>query len=132
MQAHRSFRISDASFRDTPWAVAAFGLLSVFCIGLGVLLESLPTFWSGFLAGAGLASITTLLLMGPRPRTVDVAALPTPSERVRAMCADPAGSRVEAIHLYCRETGLGLAEGKAAIEACRTPLNTGMQPEQRP
>lgn len=65
MTEHKSFRISDFSLRDLPWAVTAYLLLSLFSIGLGLFLESLPGFWSGLLLGAGGALLVAFLLLGP-------------------------------------------------------------------
>jgi hypothetical protein len=119
MTEHKSFRISGFSIRDIPWAVAAYFILSLLSIGLGVFLESLPEFWSGFLSGAGLALVGAFLLLGPRTRKIDVAALPQPSEKVRAKCDDPNCSLVEAVKAYREETGLGLSEAKAVVESYR-------------
>ena len=115
MTEHKPFRVSDFSLRDLPWAVAAYLLLSLFSVGLGLFLESLPSFWSGLLLGAGGAFIVAFFLLRPVKKKVDVAALPSPSANVRAKCDDPSGSFVEAVKAYRDETGLGLAEATAVL-----------------
>jgi hypothetical protein len=101
MTQHRSFRIGDFSLRDVPWAVAAYLIISLFSIGLGVFLESLPEFWRGVLLGGGCAWFASLLgyyfLLGPATKKIDVASLPEPSATVMAKCDDPACSFVEAV-----------------------------------
>jgi hypothetical protein len=120
MTQHRSFRISDFSFRDVPWAVAAYLLISLFSIGFGVLLESLPEFWRGVLLGGGLGGgcsflLTCYFLLGPATKEIDVASLPEPSATVIAKCDDPACSLAEAVKAYRDETGLGLTEAAAVL-----------------
>jgi hypothetical protein len=115
MNEHRSFRISDFSLRDAPWAVAAYLILSLFSIGLGLFLESLPEFWSGLLLGVGCAFLASFFLFRPAKKEVDVAALPRPSANVMAKCDDPACSLVEAVKAYREETGLGLTEAVAVL-----------------
>jgi hypothetical protein len=120
MSKQRSFKISDFSLRDAPWAIAAYLVISLLSIGLGVVLESLPEFWSGVLLGAGCALLGSALfalcfLLGPSTKQVDVAALPEPSATVRAKCDDPGGSLVEAVKAYREETGLGLTEATAVL-----------------
>ena len=58
-------------------------------------------------------------MLGPRTCKIDVAALPQPSEKVRAKCDDPNCSLVEAVKAYREETGLGLSEAKAVVESYR-------------
>lgn len=115
MPEHDSFRVTDFSLRDIPWAVAAYLLLSLLAVGLGLFLESLPSFWSGLLLGAGTAFVVAFFLLRPVKKKVDVTALPSPSANVRAKCDDPSGSFVEAVRLYRDETGLGLAEATAVL-----------------
>jgi hypothetical protein len=124
MTEQESVRISSFSIRDIPLAVAAYFVLSLLSIGLGVFLESLPEFWSGVLSGAGLALLGAFFLFGPSPREIDVAALPKPSEKVRAKCDDPNCSLVEAVKAYREEAGLGLSEAKALVESYRAKKNT--------
>jgi len=112
---HKSFRISDFSLRDVPWAVAAYLIISLFSIGLGVFLESLPKFWSGVLLGAGCALLASIFLLRPATKKVDVATLPRPSASVRTKCDDPSSSFVEAVKAYRDETGLGLTEATAVL-----------------
>jgi hypothetical protein len=70
MTEHRSFRISDFSLRDLPWVVAAYLIISLFSIGLGVLLESLPKFWSGLLLGAGCGFLASFFLFRPVKKNI--------------------------------------------------------------
>jgi ribosomal protein L7/L12 len=51
-----------------------------------------------------------------RHLNLDVDELPPLSDRVKAVAADP-GRKIEAIKLLREETGAGLAEAKAAVEA---------------
>lgn len=115
MTKHRSFRISGISIRDVPWALAAYLVISVFSIGLGAFLESLPSFWNGLLLGGGIALLVALFLLRSGRKKVDVSALPSPSARVRAKCDDPGSSLVEAVKAYREETGLGLTEATAVL-----------------
>ena len=115
MSEHKSFRVSDFSLRDIPWAVAAYIIISLLSIGLGLVLESLPSFWSGLLLGAGGALLIAYLLLRPVKKEVDIAALPRPSASVRAICDDRAGSFVAAVKAYRDETGLGLSEATAVL-----------------
>jgi hypothetical protein len=120
MNEHRSFRISDFSLRDVPWAVAAYLILALFSIGLGVLLESLPDLWRGLLLGGGCALFASSLLayyflLGPATKEIDFGSLPEPSATVMAKCDDPACSLAEAVKAYREETGLGLTEATAVL-----------------
>ena len=116
MAGHKSFRISDFSLRDAPWGIAAYMILSAFAIGLGLLMESLPRFWSGLLLGTGGALIVAFILLRPVQKKIDIATLPNPSDHVKAMCDDPACSFVKAVKAYRDETGLGLSEATAVLE----------------
>jgi len=115
MTEHRAFRISDFSIRDVPWVLAAYLVISIFSIGLGIFLESLPGFWSGLLLGSGIALLLAFFLLRPGGKKVNVTALPSPSANVRAKCDDPDGSFVEAVKVYREETGLGLTEATAVL-----------------
>ena len=119
MSDPKPFRPSDFSLRDIPGFVIVYLVISVASVGLGLLLERMPEFWRGFLFGGGLALMGALILFGPKPRKIEVAALPQPSEEVRAKCDDPNCSLVEAVKAYRDETGLGLSEAKALIESYR-------------
>jgi len=119
MTEHRSFRPSDFSLQDIPGFVVAYLIISVVSVGLGLLLAGLPDFWRGLLFGGGLALMGSFLLFRPRPRNIDVAALPQPSVEVRAKCDDLNCSLVEAVKAYRDETGLGLSEAKAVVESYR-------------
>ena len=52
---HRSFVISDFSVRDIPVALLAFAMISIASVVLGLAVESLPSFWRGFLFGIAVA-----------------------------------------------------------------------------
>ena len=119
MSKYRSFKISDFSLRDVPWAIAAYLAISLLSIGLGVLLESLPKFWSGFFLGGGSGLLAAFFLLRPARKEVDVASLPEPSATVRAKCDDPGGSFVQAVKAYREETGLGLTEATAVLREYR-------------
>jgi hypothetical protein len=126
MTEHKSFRISDFSLRDVPWAVAAYLIISLFSIGLGVLLESLSEFWSGLLLGAGCAFLASYFLLRPAKKEVDIAAFPRPSASVMAKCDDPACSLVEAVKVYREETGLGLNEAAAVLRNYQASKQSGI------
>ena len=64
MSKHRSFKPSDFSLRDIPGFIVAYIIISLFSIGLGLLIEALPEFWSGILVGAGFAMLGTFLQPG--------------------------------------------------------------------
>ena len=129
MKDHKSFQITDFSLRDVPWAVAAYLVLSVCSIGLGIFLELLPKFWSGLLVGAGGALLVAFFLLRPVKKEVDVEALPRPSAKVRAKCDDPAGSFIEAVKAYREETGQGLPEAMAALRNYQDGQQHGGQTE---
>ena len=127
MTHHRSFRISDFSLWDVPRAVAAYLIISLFSIGVGVLLESLPEFWRGVLLGGGCSFLLTCyLLLGPATKEVDVASLPEPSATVIAKCDDPACSFVEAVKASREETGLGLTEATAVVRNYQAGKQAGI------
>lgn len=50
-KSHRSFVVSDFSVRDIPVAVLAYVIISAACVVLGLAVESLTSFWRGFLFG---------------------------------------------------------------------------------
>jgi hypothetical protein len=129
MSKHKSFRITDFSLRDLPWAVGAYFVLSLFAIGLGLLLEPVPPFLSGLLLGVGGALLLAFYLLRPLKKEVDVAALPSPSAKVRAKCDDPASSFVDAVKAYREETGLGLEEAKAVLEDYQNSERNGERTE---
>ena len=52
---HRSFVVSDFSMRDIPVALLAYGIISVASVVMGLAVESLPSFWRGFLFGIAAA-----------------------------------------------------------------------------
>ena len=52
---HRSFVVTDFSMREIPGALVAYGLLSAVCVALGLAVESLTSFWQGFVYGIAVA-----------------------------------------------------------------------------
>jgi len=116
MSKHRSFRPSDFSLRDTPYFLMVCLVASPICVGVGLAIESIPSFWRGLLSGVGLGFSIALILLHPE-KEVDVDALPKPSSNVRAKCDDPGCSLVEAVKLYRDETGLSLTEATAVVKA---------------
>ena len=128
MTEHKSFRVSDFSFRDVPGFIAGYILISIVAVCIGLLLEPLPEFWRGGLLGGGVALMVAYRLLAPSPQKIDVAALPQPSGAVRAKCDDPNCSLAEAVKAYRDETGLGLSEAKAAVDfyrASKSPKEQG-------
>ena len=120
MTKHRSFRISDFSLREVPWAVAAYIIIALLSTGVGVLLESLPKFWRGVLLGGGCVLTACYLLacyyrFGLATKEIDVASLPKPSARVVAKYDDPHCSLVDAVSVHREETGLELTEATAVV-----------------
>ncbi len=58
-QRHRWFVVSDFSMRDIPFTLLAFIIISVASVALGLVVESLSSFWRGYLWGI----VTTILAM---------------------------------------------------------------------
>ena len=121
---HESFKPSDFSFKDFSlqnigFYLAAYLIISLFFVGIGSFLVTLPDFWRGVLLGSGISLMVAFGLFGPKPRKIDVAAPPQPSAEVRAKCDDPSCSLVEAVKAYRDETGLGLFEAKAFVDSYR-------------
>lgn len=56
-KAHRSFVVSDFSVRDIPFAVLVYVIISAICIVLGLAVESLTSFWQGFVFGIAVALV---------------------------------------------------------------------------
>lgn len=112
---HRSFVPSDFSARDVPWVFLGCLVVLVFLTGFAFLFHSVPVFWRGFFLGL----CVMFILLGPRGKKIDIAALPRPSEAVRAKCGDPACPLVEAVKAYREETGVGLSEAKAFVDPQR-------------
>ena len=128
MSKHRSFRPSDFSLKDFSirnigFFLAAYLVISVLSIGIGLFLEAVPEFWRGVLLGAGVALIGAFGLFGPKARKIDVSALPQPSAGVRAICDDPDSTLAEAVKAYRDETGLGLREAVAVLESHQASQN---------
>ena len=116
MKKSRSFVPSDFSFRDTPYFLMVYLVASVICIGVGLAIESIPSFCRGLLSGVGLGFLGALALLR-RGKEIDISSLPKPSSQVRAKCSDPDSSLVEAVKLYREETGASLTEATAVLRA---------------
>ena len=118
MNKHRSFMPSDFrfSFRFMFLFLVVFIVLSVISIGLGLMVETIPEFWRGFLCGVGLGLLIPSVLLFPK-KEIDIASFPEPSENVKTICDDPNCSLVEAVKIYCEETGVGLSEATAVLRA---------------
>jgi hypothetical protein len=116
MGKHRSFVPSDFLLRNTPRFLIGYLVISLICIVLGLLLQALPVFWRGLLCGVGLGLFGALALLRHR-REIDVAALPKPSDNVRAKCDDPNCPLAEAVKTCCDETELSLTEGTTLLKA---------------
>ncbi len=129
MKGHKSFQVTDFSLRDLPWAVTAYLVLSVFSIGLGLFFELLPNLWSGLFLGVGGALLVAFFFLRSLKKEVDVAALPSPSIKVRAKCDDPYGSFVDAVKAYREETGLGLPEATAVLRNYQNSQQQGESTE---
>ncbi|MEQ9409276.1 MAG: hypothetical protein RIK87_16190 [Fuerstiella sp.] len=68
-EPHRSFVVSDFSMRDIPFTLLAFSVFSVASSVMGLVVESLTSFWRGFLFGiaAAMAGVIGLSqIPGPR------------------------------------------------------------------
>ncbi len=124
MTEHKSFRVTDFSIRDVPALVAGYLIIAAIAACIGLFLETIPEFWRGFLLGVGAALIAAILLLAPRPKKINVSALPQPSEAVRAKCEDLDCPLVEAVKAYRDETGLGLTEAKAVVDSYRARVRT--------
>ena len=82
-------------------------------IAIGILLVVLVSYGSTTARLRGIERKLNALL---RHHGVDpTQGLPL-SDRVKQLAADP-GRKIEAIKVYCEETGAGLAEAKEAIES---------------
>lgn len=69
MNKHRSFRASDFSLRDIPGFLVVYGIIAVFSVFLGLIVEGLPDFWRGALFGAGITMTVSCFLMRSKPPT---------------------------------------------------------------
>jgi hypothetical protein len=112
-------------------AHAAYLIIALFSVGLGVLLESQPEFGRGVLLGGGCALFASALLayfflLGPATKEIDVASLPEPSATVMAKYDDPACSLAEAVKAYREETGLGLTEAAAVLRNYQASKQSGI------
>jgi hypothetical protein len=52
---HRSFVVTDFSVRDIPLALLAYVIISAVCVVFGLAVESLTSFWQGFVFGIAVA-----------------------------------------------------------------------------
>ena len=54
--------------RDIPGFIAIYLVISAVSVAAGLLLESLPEFWSGVLVGTGFTLAATFFILSPRRR----------------------------------------------------------------
>mgnify|MGYP001811770763 CR=1 FL=1 len=64
----RSFVVTDFSLREIPGALVTYGLVSAVCVVFGLAVESLTSFWQGFVFGiaAAMAAVAGLSLLQKR------------------------------------------------------------------
>ena len=67
-QRHRSFVVSDFSMRDTPFTLLAFIIICAASVVLGLFVESLSSFWRGYLWGIA-TTILAMAILRQRLRT---------------------------------------------------------------
>ncbi|MBA61973.1 MAG: hypothetical protein CMJ76_06360 [Planctomycetaceae bacterium] len=114
MQKHRSFRPSDFGFSDFPYVLTGLAITSLMLFGFSAFLHTFSSFWQGIVLGVGIG-ISIPLLFLKRSGDVDISKLQEPSASVQKMCHKKTHTLAEAAKLYSDETGLGIAESKAAI-----------------
>ena len=61
-KSQRSFVVSDFSVRDIPAAVVAYVIIGAVCVALGLAVESLGSFWRGFLFGTAVTFAAVVIL----------------------------------------------------------------------
>lgn len=113
MPSDFSFRFS---FVHTFLFLIAYIVLSLICIGIGLMLETMPDFSRGLIFGLGLGLSLPLLLLSPK-KEVDITSLPELSENVKSICDGPDASLIEAVKAYREETGASLFEATAVLKA---------------
>lgn len=69
MSEHKSFEPSDFSLTDLPGFIAIYFVISAAAIALGLLLESIPQFWKGFLVGIGFSLVAAFFLLTPKKKS---------------------------------------------------------------
>jgi hypothetical protein len=119
----RSFRVTGFRLRDLP-ALLGLVLLAV-CLftgfniiafaGLSFLSPDMQRVVWGLLMGLGAGYLVGVWVGGRRGRT-DIRQLPQLSDHVKELARDPDGF-IAAIKACREETGTGLREAKAAVEA---------------
>ena len=66
---HRSFVVTDFSVGEIPGALVVYAIVSAVCIVLGLAVESLTSFWQGFVFGIAVAMATVAgLSLFPRKK----------------------------------------------------------------
>jgi hypothetical protein len=67
-EPHRSFVVTDFSVREIPGALVTYGLVSAVCIVFGLAVESLTSFWQGFVLriAFAMAAVAGLSLLPKR------------------------------------------------------------------
>ncbi|MCF7954815.1 MAG: hypothetical protein K9M75_03335 [Phycisphaerae bacterium] len=112
----RSFVPSDFSLRDVPGFLIGYVAVSAICVGLGLVIQTIPSFGKGLLCGVGLGFFAALAVLYPKKK-IDITTLPEPSSKVKEKCNDPNSSFVGAVKLYREETGVSLTEAAAVLRA---------------
>ena len=110
----RSFGLSDFTWNDVPIYSVGFIAISTLMVILGLVVDSLPSFWAGMLVGAVFGSLLTLRWFYPRQK-FDVEQLPKISPRIKELADDPDSSMAAVVKAYCDETGASLSAGTAVI-----------------
>ena len=129
MTEHRSFVPSDFGLRDIPRIVFACLLISAICMLIGIIgqqfQDGVPPFFAGLLIGLGLglgisAFVSILIARKSATRyreTIDIDSLPELSANVQQICdGSHEAKKLKAVRAYCDETGLGVPEGRVAVE----------------
>ncbi len=119
----RSFRLQGFKWRDLP--VVLLGLIFVICLltgfnimvafGLSFLPPAMQKVSGGVILGLCFGYLVGIWVGGRRGRA-DVLQLPPLSEHVQQLAREPDGL-IPAIKACREETGAGLKEAKAAVEA---------------
>lgn len=138
MTKHRSFAPSDFGLRDIPRIVFGLLLISAISVLTGIIVQQLkegfPLYVAGLLVGLGIGLAVALLVIRRATiryiETIDIDSLPEVSENIQQICADSTASKLEAVKAYCNETGLGVAEAKAAVDDYVAKQEQQGEPEQ--
>ena len=73
MKEHKSFKVTDVTAKDMSAFIVVFILMSIFSVGTGALLGSIPPVLSGVLCGAGLTALAiyAILSWGKKDKILD-------------------------------------------------------------